>query len=98
MRRLALAGLVLAAPLLGAATCTTPKVVTIPGPEVVRVVPAKVDPRLLSCMDVTPPAPDAIPENTPDPMVAAILGTWAQRYKLAWQSCRNALEAIRETQ
>lgn len=96
--RLALAGLVLAAPLLGAATCTTPETITIPGPEVVRLVPAKVDPRLLQCMDVTPPTPDAIPEGTPDPMVAAILGTWARRYQMAWKDCRDNLKAIAETQ
>jgi hypothetical protein len=74
------------------------KVVTIPGPEVVRLVPAKVDPRLLSCMNVDPPPADAIPEGTPDPMVAAILGTWMNRYAMAWESCKAALDAIRATQ
>ncbi|HEU4635421.1 MAG TPA: hypothetical protein VFS41_04540 [Edaphobacter sp.] len=88
-------------PLLSAALLLTGcanKVVTIPGPEVVRLVPAKVDPRLLQCMDVTPPTPDAIPEGTSDPMVAAILGTWAQRYQMAWKDCRAKLKAIEETQ
>jgi hypothetical protein len=74
------------------------KVVTIPGPEVVRLVPAKVDPRLLSCMNVDPPDPDLIQEDTPPSKVAAILGVVAQRYKMAWESCRDQLEAIRATQ
>ena len=74
------------------------KVVTIPGPEVVRLVPAKVDSRLLQCMEVDPPTPDAIPEGTSDPMVAAILGTWAQRYSMAWKDCKAKLKAIEDSQ
>jgi hypothetical protein len=74
------------------------KVVTIPGPEVVRLVPAKVDPRLLTCMNVDPPDPDLIQEDTPPSKIAAILGVVAQRYKMAWESCRDQLEAIRATQ
>jgi hypothetical protein len=94
--RLALAGLLVPLLLLGGGCAQ--KVVTIPGPEVVRLVPAKVDPRLLSCMNVDPPTADAIPEGTSDPMVAAILGMWAKRYQMAWQDCAAKLDAIRTTQ
>jgi|GEM_PF-6814195 len=95
--RLALAGLL--APLLLIGGGCAQKVVTIPGPEVVRLVPAKVDPRLLTCMDVEKPIPDiAIPEGTPDTMVAAILGVWMRRYNMAWLDCKETLDAIRKTQ
>jgi hypothetical protein len=74
------------------------KVVTIPGPEVVRLVPAKVDPRLLSCMNVDPPDPDLIQEDTPPSKVAAILGVALYRYKMGYDDCKAKLDAIRATQ
>lgn len=74
------------------------KVVTIPGPEVVRLVPAKVDPRMLQCMTVDLPSVDLIPEDMSPAMVAAVLGVQMNRFKMGWEDCKAKLRAIEETQ
>jgi hypothetical protein len=74
------------------------KVVTIPGPEVVRLVQAKEDPRLLECMQIDLPSVDLIPEELPPEKVAAVLGVLMNRYKMGWEDCRAKLAAIRAAQ
>jgi len=74
------------------------KIITIPGPEVVRLVPAKVDPRLLQCMAIDPPSLDLIPEDLPPAKVAAVLGVVMNRYKMGYDDCRAKLRAIEATQ
>lgn len=75
------------------------KVVTIPGPEVVRLAPAKIDPRLLACMDVSDPKdPSEVKDGTPSAIIVGIIGVEAERYKLAWKSCRDNLAAIAASQ
>jgi hypothetical protein len=88
-------------PLLSAALLLqgcTEKVVTIPGPEVVRLVPARIDPRLLQCMDVPDPQVEDIPENVGAPHAMAIMAVIMQRFRMGYLSCRSALRAIEETQ
>jgi len=83
---------------LGGCPGPTEKIVSIPGPEVIRLVPAKTDHRLLHCMDVDAPSVDLIPVGMDPAMVAAVLGVVANRYELAWKDCKGKLKAIEDTE
>lgn len=89
--------LLLAVPCLSACH-SSPRIQTIPGPEIVRLVPADVDPRLLICMDVDPADPATLPDGLTAPEVVGRVGVEAERYKLAWKDCKRQLEAIRAQQ
>jgi hypothetical protein len=88
----------LSAALSLSACASKPVLQPIPGPEVVRLVPAKVDPRLLACMDVEPADPASITSGLTAPEVVGRIGVEAERYKLAWKDCKRQIEAIRKQQ